>query len=43
MGYLFYKIMPDRLRPVERYDQRLENLKYQNWLIVNNGSPGVAV
>ena len=33
-AYRFYKIMPDTLRPVERYDQRLENFKYQNWLIV---------
>ena len=35
MEYRFYKILPDTLRPVERYDQRLENFKYQNWLIVD--------
>ena len=35
MEYRFYKILPDTLRPVERYDQRLENFKYQNWLIIN--------
>jgi len=34
----FYKIMPDTFRPVERYDQRLENFKYQNWLIVSSKS-----
>ena len=36
MEYRFYKILPDTLRPVERYDQRLENFKYQNWLIVDS-------
>lgn len=36
MEYRFYKILPDKLRPVERYDQRLENFKYQNWLIVDS-------
>ena len=35
MNYGFCKIFPDRLKPVERYDQRLENFKYQNWLMVN--------
>jgi len=36
MEYRFYKILPDTLRPVERYDQRLENFKHQNWLIVDS-------
>jgi len=35
MNYGFCKIFPDRLKPVERYDQRLENFKYQNWLILS--------
>ena len=35
MNYSFYKIFPDRLKPFERYDQRLENFKYQNWLMIN--------
>lgn len=34
MNYSFYKIFPDRLKPFKRYDQRLENFKYQNWLIL---------
>jgi len=38
MDYRFYKIMPDTFKPVERYDQRLENFKYQNWLIINTKS-----
>lgn len=36
MHYQFYKILPVSLRMVERYDQRLENFKYQNWLIVDS-------
>lgn len=41
MHYRFYKILPDRLKPVGRYDQRLENFKYQNWLMIHEaaGSP----
>jgi hypothetical protein len=35
MNYSFYKIFPDRLKPFERYDQRLDNFKYQNWLMIN--------
>jgi len=38
MRYRYYKIFPDRLKPFERYDQRLENFKYQNWLMINETS-----
>ncbi len=31
-GYVFYKIFPRELRHVSRYDQRLENFQYQNWV-----------
>jgi len=34
--YTFYKIFPKGLRPVLRYDQRLENFQYQNWIIMAN-------
>lgn len=34
--YTFYKIYPQELRPVQKYDQRLENFKYQNWAIIEN-------
>jgi len=40
--YAFYKIYPKQLRLVTRYDQRLENFQYQNWLIVANGYSFVA-
>lgn len=33
-GYRLYKIHPRELRPVDRYDQRLENFQYSNWLAV---------
>jgi FkbM family methyltransferase len=33
-NYRFYKIHPDSLRFVKRYDQRLENFQYQNWAVV---------
>ncbi len=33
-GFVLHKIYPDRLERVERYDQRLENFQYQNWLAV---------
>jgi FkbM family methyltransferase len=36
--YTFYKIYPARLRPVVRYDQRLENFQNQNWAIMANVS-----
>ncbi len=35
--YTFYKIFPERLKPVARYDQRYENFQYQNWAIIANG------
>jgi len=31
-GYRLHKIYPHELRPVERYEQRLENFQYQNWV-----------
>jgi FkbM family methyltransferase len=34
MNYSFYKIYPDYIRPVQRYDQRFDNFQYQNWLII---------
>ena len=36
MKYSFYKIYPDCIKKVNRYDQRLENFQYQNWLIIKN-------
>lgn len=33
-GYVFYKIFPRELRHVPRYDQRLENFQYQNWIVM---------
>jgi FkbM family methyltransferase len=35
--YRFYKIYPKELRLVPEYNQRLENLQYQNWAIIKNG------
>jgi FkbM family methyltransferase len=35
--YALYKIYPKQLRLVPRYDQRLENFQYQNWLVIVNG------
>ncbi len=35
MNYRFYKILPDKLKFFQRYDQRLDNFKYQNWLMIN--------
>ena len=35
--YTFYKIFPKELRPVVRYDQRLENFQYQNWAVIRDG------
>jgi len=34
--YVFYKIFPEGLLKVARYDQRFENFQYQNWLIVRS-------
>ena len=33
-SYSFYKMFPRELRHVPRYDQRLENFQYQNWLVM---------
>ncbi len=35
-GFTFYKVFPHELRRVPRYDQRLENFQYQNWVAVTN-------
>jgi hypothetical protein len=35
--YTLYKIYPHELRHVPRYDQRLENFQYQNWVAVAKG------
>jgi FkbM family methyltransferase len=35
-GYVFYKMFPYELRRVPRYDQRLENFQYQNWVAATN-------
>ncbi len=35
-GYAFYKVFPRELRRVPRYDQRLENFQYQNWVAATN-------
>ncbi len=37
MDYNFYKIYPDYTKFIKRYDQRLENFQYQNWLIIKKG------
>jgi FkbM family methyltransferase len=34
--YRLFKLLPNRLRPVPRYDQRLENFQYQNWLFARS-------
>lgn len=33
-NYNFYKIYPNRIKHIERYDQKLENFAYQNWLLI---------
>jgi FkbM family methyltransferase len=33
-GYSFFKIFPHELRHIPRYDQRLENFQYQNWVVM---------
>lgn len=35
--YALSKIYPQELRHIPRYDQRLENFQYQNWVAVANG------
>jgi FkbM family methyltransferase len=37
-GYAMFKIYPRELRAVQRYDQRLENFQYQNWVAIPNES-----
>jgi FkbM family methyltransferase len=36
MNYSFFLLYPNSVHPVLRYDQRLENFQYKNFLIVNN-------
>ena len=31
-SYKFYKMYPEEIKLVERYEQRLENFQYQNWV-----------
>lgn len=38
LPYRLFKVFPDHLRRVPRYDQRLENFQYQNWVAVADGS-----
>lgn len=33
-GYRLHKLYPRQLRPIDRYEQRLENLQYQNWVAI---------
>lgn len=37
LGYRLSKLYPDGARPVERYEQRLENFQYQNWVAIRKG------
>jgi len=37
LGYQLCKVFPNEVRPVERYDQRLENFQYQNWVAIRKG------
>ncbi len=39
LPYTLYKIYPEKLQPIPRYDQRLENFQYQNWAVVLEGRP----
>jgi FkbM family methyltransferase len=39
LHYSMFKLFPDHLRLVGRYDQRLENFQYQNWIALADGSP----
>lgn len=34
-GYVFYKLYPNRLQEVPRYNQRLETYQYQNWILLS--------
>lgn len=38
-GYRLLKLFPDRLLPVDRYDQRHENFRYQNWVFARRDLP----
>jgi hypothetical protein len=39
LDYRLFKILPDRLLPVPRYDQHFENFLYQNWAAIRRGHP----
>ncbi|MFX0138256.1 MAG: FkbM family methyltransferase [Candidatus Hodarchaeota archaeon] len=34
MDYNFYKIYPDHIKFIKRYETRFDNFQYQNWLII---------
>lgn len=40
LPYAFYKVYPERLCHIPRYDQRLETLQYQNWVILHTSING---
>jgi hypothetical protein len=42
-GYAAHKILPAGLKFVRRYDQRLENFQYQNWVFLKRPETNVAV
>lgn len=35
--YTLFKLCPEKVRQVARYDQRFENFRYQNWVAVKDG------
>lgn len=37
LNYNFYKIFPENIKYIERYDQRLDNFQYQNYLLIREG------
>ena len=37
LNYSFYKLYPNHLQLVEKYDVILENFQYQNWSIIKHG------
>jgi FkbM family methyltransferase len=34
LGYCFFKLYPNRLRPYQAYGQELERFQYQNWAVI---------
>jgi FkbM family methyltransferase len=37
LGYTFHKIYPKELKFFERYDQDMEDFRYQNWVAIRQG------